>query len=156
MKRSSKKLLTIFSWGLTLAWLALSLFLSLQDGPDTVGLSMRIAAFLARWLNRFGVSVSLSAFHMALRFFAHFGVFFVQGFLFAATALLTFPRRLPLLLSVLACTVLAVMAEVIKRNIPGRHLSWPEAGLNVLGAAAGAALALLIGFLAGRRKRARS
>ena len=156
MKRSSKKLLTIFSWGLTLAWLALSLFLSLQDGPDTVGLSMRIAAFLVRWLNRFGVSVSLNAFHLALRSFAHFGVFFVQGFLFAATALLTFPRRLPLLLSVLACTVLAVMAEVIKRNIPGRHLSWPEAGLNVLGAAAGAALALLIGFLAGRRKRARS
>ena len=157
MKRNGRLILTILSWILTLAWLALSFFLSFQDGPATTSLSLRISVFLVRFLGRFGVSVSLAAFHMALRSFAHFGVFCVQGFLFASTALLTFPhRRLPLFLAVLVCAALAVMGEVIKQDIPGRHLSWPEAGLNTLGVLAGAALALLISFLVSRRKCPRS
>lgn len=157
MKHSGRRTLALFSWILTLAWLALSFFLSLQDGVSTTSLSLRISVFLVQFLGRFGVSVSLNAFHMALRSFAHFGVFCVQGFLFASTALLTFPhRRLPLLLAVLACAALAVMGEVVKQNIPGRHLSWPEAGLNTLGVLAGAALALLIAFLVSRAKRTRS
>jgi len=52
------------------------------------------------------------------------------------------------------CGAIAVLDEVKKLLIVGRHLSWPEAGLNVLGVCAGVAIAAGLCRLV-RRKRAR-
>ena len=41
------------------------------------------------------------------------------------------------------CVFIAVLAEVGKLAVPGRHLTWSEAGLNVIGAVVGVAVVCL-------------
>ena len=52
------------------------------------------------------------------------------------------------------CALIAAADEAHKALIPGRHCSWDEAGLNVLGAFLGAGAVLIAGALRARRKKA--
>lgn len=137
-----RKLLTIILWLIALGWAAFCLFLSWQPGEDTGAFSMRIAQFLLGVLSRFGMEPDPMAFHMGLRLSAHFAVFFVSGLLFAAALGVSLPRDgrwngLAFLAAALICSVTAVLAEVAKLKIPGRHLQWDEAMLNVAGVVCG-------------------
>ncbi len=140
-------------WGLSLAWLAMLVWLSSQDGAATAQTSGALTAFLARLV---GVQAqSLPQLEQALRTAAHFVLYFGFGGLAWATAKATWPQAKPLM----ACTLLlgfalAVLDEVKKLLIPGRHLSWPEAGLNMLGVVCGALRARWLFHLL-RRARAK-
>ncbi len=146
-------------WSLTIGWTALCFFLSWQTGEDTGSFSLAIAAFLLDILGAVGIHADLTAFHLLLRTFAHFGVFFLAGFFFAgATESLwhLFPsgkRLRPLCF--LALGLVALLTDVPKLWIPGRHLQWDEAALNALGALCGYLVFLAGSALLRRWKRRR-
>lgn len=144
--------LRIFLWSLTVLWLAFCLYLSWQTGPETAGLSERLAQVLLKVLGVVGLTPDPQRFHMDLRLFAHFGVFFITGVLFAASLEVSLPggsRKdiTVFLLGSSICAFIAVAAEVGKLSVPGRHLTWSEAGLNVLGAVCGTAAVCLAAHL---------
>ena len=151
-----RKALQIVLTAAALGWLAVCLFLSWQTGAKTVGLSWRIARWLHGILQDFGISWGLTSLHRRLRLLAHVGIFFVEGFLAAAAVGASHTRRkgLGMALTALFVAGAAVLAEVCKINIPGRHLQWDETGLDVLGGVAGVLLAAA-GLWIFRRLRAR-
>ena len=125
-------------------WLAVIFFLSSQTGEETTSLSLTIT----RWLARFFPGVAEETLHLWLRKLAHIGVYFVEGALLFP-ALLRRTQR-PIHSFVLTLTLSALIAavdEAHKMLIPGRHCSWAEAVLNVLGAALGVGFVLGIGKL---------
>lgn len=134
--------LPIVAWGAaTVTWLALCLFLSWQTGEETGQLSLAVTRLLEKVLALIGVTPEEAAFHMLLRKCAHFGVFFIAGFLFCGATeslwALRPVRGWTRLLCGVAVTLLALLADVPKIWIPGRHLQWSESCLNAAGALAG-------------------
>ena len=134
------KVLLFFLWLSIFLWLTFCFYLSWQPSDSTTQLSQTIAHFLLELLGHLGLSPAPQKFHESLRLFAHFGVFFVTGFLLACAIAATFPQSNKIVLfsvSAVLCTIIAVLSEVGKLNVPGRHLTWSEVGLNVLGAVCG-------------------
>ena len=150
-----RKLSAAVLWLLALGWAGFSLFLSWQPGEDTGALSMELARFLLGLLARVGIYPDQAAFHMGLRLAAHFGVFFIDGLLAAAALALSLPRgkrrAWPYIMEALACSALAVAAEVGKQYVPGRHLQWDETLLNVTGSVLGVGLVVAVSALRRRR-----
>lgn len=128
--------LPIIMWILTMLWFGIVFFLSSQTGEETRSLSQRLAVFLG---NFFNVSeADLPVFHSNLRTAAHIIVYFILSMLAYASSRLSFPKtRFSWVYVVGTCSLFAVLDEVRKAYIPGRHCSYPEAGLNILGVVAG-------------------
>ena len=142
MESHKARLLRCVLWTATVLWLILCFYLSWQTGEATGKLSQRLSHFLIDLLNRVGITPDPQQFHANLRLFAHFGVFFVTGVLLASAIAATFPqsnRIILLSVSTVLCAIIAVLSEVGKLNVPGRHLTWSEAGLNIIGAVCGIA-----------------
>ena len=140
-----QNMLRIALWIAAIAWLAFCFFLSWQNGGDTAGLSWIIAEFFMKILKNVGLAFQVEQFHKYLRLFAHFGIFFVAGTLFAGAMEVSLPQnpnreRNTFCAAAGICSFAAVLAEVGKLAVPGRHLTWSEAGLNVVGAICGAAI----------------
>lgn len=120
---------------LSALWLALAVFLSLQNGSGTGALSEGLTKWLVDGLNRIGLNLNFTTFHAFLRIAAHFIVFFVLGVLFAWSLNVWGAIRIwHVLATLVVVTAIAVLVEVGKLWIPGRHLQWNEALLNVIGA----------------------
>ena len=150
-----RKLSAAVLWLLALGWAGFSLFLSWQPGEDTGALSMELARFLLGLLARVGIYPDQAAFHMGLRLAAHLGVFFIDGLLAAAALAVSLPRAerraWPYIMAALACSALAVAAEVGKQYVPGRHLQWDETLLNVAGSVLGVGLVVAVSALRRRQ-----
>lgn len=156
-KHNNKRIIPkVILWLLTGFWLAFCLYLSWQTGTETTGLSWKIARVLLKALGAVGLAPDPQRFHMSLRLFAHFGVFLITGILFAGALEVSLPGKEykninVFLLGSSTCAFIAVLAEVGKLAVPGRHLTWSEAGLNVLGAVVGvAAVCLAVHLYASR------
>ena len=137
----------IILWLLTILWLAFCFYLSWQTGEETTGFSQRIARFLLDLLGRLGLQPDPQQFHAGLRLFAHFGVFFVTGLLTAGALSISLPLGnggMAFWIAAVSCALIAVLAEVGKLAVPGRHLTWSEAGLNVLGSICGVLAAYFV------------
>ena len=152
-----RKIITGILWLAALGWTAFSLFLSWQPGEETGALSLKIAKFLLKLLGYIGVTLELEPFHMGLRLAAHFVVFFLAGLQFDAALGTTLPptgrsNGVTFFVTALVYSAGAVLAEVAKIKIPGRHLQWDEAMLNVAGVLCGAGI-MWIFFAAVRRPR---
>ena len=151
MESGRRKLICIL-WGATVLWMCLCLFLSWQQGEDTSQLSGRIAYAAKRVIYLFGIEIDLNTLHMWLRKYAHVAVFFVLAILFFCSVRRSLPRTAYLsfwsyAVTVAACSACAVIAEVGKIWIPGRHLQWDETMLDVFGVICGAATAELLRVL---------
>ena len=135
----------------SILWLGIIFFLSGQTGEQTTSLSLSIA----QWLMRFFPGASETGLHMWLRKLAHIGVYFVEGaLLFPALRRTLRGAGKGFLTTLVLCALIAAVDEAHKALIPGRHCSWDEAGLNVLGAFLGAGTALIVGALKARREKA--
>ena len=124
-------------WAAVVAWTMLALFLTLQNGTGTAAASNRIAREVHRMLTGCGIIVQYSKLHQALRTAAHIIVFGVFGMLLEAAILssLQHPGVLKACIpTLLACTAISIVPEVLKLWVPGRHLQWDEVLLNVIGA----------------------
>jgi len=120
---------------LSVFWSILAVFLSLQNGSDTGALSRGLTKWLVDQLSNFGLSLNYTTVHVLLRVAAHFIVFFVLGMLFAWSLNAWRKTRVWHVFATLAVlTAIAILVEVGKLWIPGRHLQWNEALLNVVGA----------------------
>lgn len=149
------RLRTKILWAVSILWMCFCLFLSWQPGEDTVKLSGAVAKTVRRIIYLFGVEIDLNILHTWLRKAAHAVMFFVSGVLFFCSFVrsLKHRRRASLLASLFAaalCSICAVIAEVGKVWIPGRHLQWDEVLLNVAGVIFGAGVSGLIRTLLGR------
>lgn len=130
-------------WCAVMVWLAIAITLSSQTGEHTGVLSWRIAKFLGTLLNI--AEISMPIFHMGLRKIAHIIVFFILTFLSCNASMKTFvPIRSANNWSMVVCITISILDEWRKSIIPGRHCSWDEAGLNIIGCILGAALAWLV------------
>lgn len=135
----------------TILWLGIIFFLSGQTGEQTASLSLSIA----RWLMRFFPGTTETGLHMCLRKAAHIGVYFVEGvLLFPALRRSLRSAGKGFIVTLVLCALIAAVDEAHKALIPGRHCSWDEAGLNLLGAFLGAGAVLIVGILKARRKNA--
>lgn len=156
--RNKRYIPVVIWWTLLLVWLALCLFLTWQTGEDNGQLVISIVRFLLKVFALVGVTLEEAVFHRFLRKFAHFGVFFVAGILFCGATealwkLKPVQGRARWLCGV-AVTLLALLADVPKIWIPGRHLHWNEACLNAAGALLGFLLFSLLNQCSQRRKQA--
>lgn len=137
---SRGRAIQVILWAVIIAWTALALFLTLQNGIDTAETSSRIAKSVYQLLKRCGIIVSFPEFHLAMRKSAHFLVFGIFGVLFEVAVLVS-SRHAGILRtcipSLVVCTVLSIVPEAIKLWLPGRHLEWDEVLLNVIGAYCG-------------------
>ena len=141
--------LRITLWIAAIEWLTFCFFLSWQNGSDTAGFSWIIAEFFMKTLKNVGLAFGVEQFHKYLRLFAHFGIFFVAGVLFACAMEASLPQNPNRNLKAFCiaagiCSFAAVLAEVGKLAVPGRHLTWSEVGLNVVGAICGAGLITIV------------
>lgn len=158
MKKYKRAAITAVLWILTAGWIAVSFALSWQSGSGTVGLSRQIAQFLLELLGNVGLRPNPERFHAGLRLAAHFVVFFFNGLLFALAlcgSLGPCREKHACLWGAVAGAAVAVAAEVGKIAVPGRHLTWSETWLNVVGALCGAGIIYMI-CVTVRRKRRRN
>lgn len=138
MKRTKRT--EIILWTAVALWLLQVLFLSFQNGNSTAETSGVIAKIVCSILLRCGINAHYSVLHRILRTSAHFLVFCVFGILLESAILSgsnerdCFRQRC---FGIIACTTVCIVPEIIKQWIPGRHLQWGEALLNVLGAYVG-------------------
>ena len=132
------------AWWLLLAvWMLLATVLSRQTGEETAQLSGGISAWLASLLEGIGIAVDPEALHLLLRKAAHVAVFLVLGFLAGRAFHLTFRGRWVTAAAAAVCLA-AVLDEVQKAAVPGRHCHWDDAALNAVSVLAGLALERLI------------
>lgn len=155
------KIITYSLWAAFVLWIGFCLFLSWQTGEDTTRLSENVAQTVKRVVHIFGVEVELDNLHAWLRKAAHIVTFFVSGVLFCCSFQRSLKRNshtfmLSFSLSAALCSLCAIATEVCKVWIPGRHLHWDEALLNVAGTVCGAGIAALIraffAALAGKKR----
>lgn len=122
-------------WSAACLWMMTVCFLSFQRGEDTSALGMGMTEILIRWLPFLGEKFGVEELHALLRKIAHVGAFFVLGVTVELSAemsarVLDMGHRKLSRIAFLLCTIVAVMTEVLKVGIPGRHLDWGEALLN--------------------------
>lgn len=139
-------------WTATALWMCLCLYLSWQPGDETTALSGEIAQTVRRVIRLFGIEVDITELHMALRKLAHPAVFCVAGVLSCCAVGTSLPQSADrntrsFAISIAACAALAVIAEVGKLWVPGRHLQWDETLLDITGAAVGAAVVWFVKWL---------
>ena len=142
-RRFNKNKVALLFWALTFAWLLVCIFLSSQNGTETGNLSLGLSKVIIRVLNL--DPDKLNDLNSSLRTTAHVIVFFVLSFLGGCASGNSFPKKkIAVLWPFVPCAIVAVLDEVRKAHIPGRHCSYPEAMLNVAGCAMGCAASLLI------------
>jgi VanZ family protein len=128
--------------------------MSSQNGTQTAQTSLPLSRFVIWLLGLPGTALKPVDRH--LRTLAHFAGFFVLGGAAYVSARVTWPGRRRRVAWIIAlCGAAAVLDEVKKIFITGRHLSWPEAGLNLLGLLCGVMLAYAAQKGAAGRKRHR-
>lgn len=146
------KTLTCALWVAAILWMGLCLYLSWQPGSETANLSGALTKVVRRGLQLFGFDIDLDALHVLLRRNAHTGVFLVAGLLTFFALARSLPESahadaLAFGIAAAMCALLAVVAEVGKLWVPGRHLQWDETLLDVIGVICGAGIAWAVKFL---------
>lgn len=116
-------------WCLCIAWFILLVVLSSQDGAATARTSMIATDLIVNILNLPSSAISLV--DWLLRFIAHFVCFFVLGITAALATKNTWHNRKAMIVLSAVLVLVAVLDEVKKLMVIGRHLDWPEVGLNV-------------------------
>lgn len=147
-KHNIKSLALLF---ISASWIAVCLFLSWQTGEDTEALSSGLTEKIIKLLSAIGIyyTGNFNSIHSLIRRVAHFAVFFFAG-LTAEIATNSLQHSSQHIISpasvvtAILCSVVAIMSEVGKVYIPGRHLQWGDAMLNVFGVLVGAGIACFL------------
>ena len=138
-----KKRTQLILWVLCAVWLVFLVFLSTENGTATQRRSRALAEWIVPLLQM--AKSEIPRIDRFLRAAAHFSGFFILGGLTYSAAKCTFVNlRHTGLLCIVACGAIGVLDEVKKIPISGRHLHWPDVGLNILGVCCGVIVSLLI------------
>jgi VanZ family protein len=134
-----KKLISII---ILAGWVGLVLFLSFQNGQDTANTSLTFTQNLLHlFMKNEPDFTTLMLWDGRFRLAAHFFLLFLYGIL-SVLVLTEWTNRLSIVLTISCVTglLLAVVTEVGKIAIAGRHYSFSEMCLNAAGALAGIAI----------------
>lgn len=124
---------------LLLGWGTLILFLSFQKGPDTANTSFVFTkSILTIFMNTQPDCEILELWDSYFRLAAHFVLFFLYGMI-SVLVIKEYEKKflIAFVLGSLSGFLLAVLSELGKLPIPGRHCDWSEMGLNLLGVCLG-------------------
>lgn len=134
-------LLTVFT-----LYTALILYLSFQPGGDTADTSMGLTKFILNIFIQGEIPYeTLGYWHVVFRLLAHPVLFILYSMLAMGVAMEFIKKRWSCILIATLCGILlAVVTEVGKRNIPGRHFDVEEMWLNIAGAIGGVLVYLAI------------
>ena len=132
----------------SLLWLAFALYLSHQDGEHTAVTSLRLAERFLGWDEGIEPDEGVRLLNWKLRRIAHVAVYTVL----AVLMLLTFGEIWSghAIVAVIVLAVIAVVDEVTKIPIEGRHCSAVDIGLNLLGVAIGVAVIALVNVISAK------
>lgn len=137
----------LFRWSLVVIWLALTVYLSSQQGTESGELSHKIAAASYTVFGKFFPGTSLSEYHAVLREVAHFTIHFILAALaYRAFAISSGGFRTGIVISLLFCLLVAAMDEFIQCSSPGRSVEFIDFFHN----ASGVAFGTLVGILSSR------
>lgn len=137
----------LFRWSLVVIWLALTIYLSSQQGTESGELSHKIAAASYTVFGKLFPGTSLSEYHAALREVAHFAVHFILAALvYRSFAISSSGFRTGIVISLLFCLLVAAMDEFIQCRSPGRSVEIIDFFYN----ASGVAFGTLVGILSSR------
>ena len=127
----------------------LILFLSFQPGGDTADTSMRFTNFILGLFIQGDIPYeTLMHWHMTFRLWAHPVIFCCYSILAMGVTTEFVRRRIfCVVLTGISGILLAVLTEVGKWNIPGRHFDMEEMWLNVAGVVAGVVIYVVIAKL---------
>ena len=176
-KRKRYVLRRLFWWALACLWCAMAVYLSRQTGEQTTQLGLFVTDLTEKVLVRLGAFVPERVFgvlerylpqtlvtllrgehvksvylHMFLRKAAHVGVYLGLGFLLMRAWAASMAARgrgqlWAILPAGLLGSVVAVLDELQKKYIPGRHCDWGEAQLNIAALGAGLLAGLVFGMI---------
>lgn len=138
-----------FSIALLAGWIGIVLFLSFQNGDDTANTSLTFTQSILHFFIGSNPDWEvLVLWDKRFRLAAHFILFFLYGII-SMQVLVQWGKHLFLAggISIASGVFLAVVSEVGKLPISGRHCDFSEMGLNVAGAAAGTAAAMMFAWL---------
>ena len=126
--------------------------MSSEDGVSTAYTSRQLSQLILKLFHL--PQNQHSQVDQTIRTLAHFVGFFVMGGVSYTASKATWADSKCLVFKVItAGAALAILDEVKKLFIKGRHLSWPEAGLNVIGIVCGVLFSLWILRLIARAKK---
>lgn len=129
--------------------------MSSEDGVSTAYTSRQFSQLILKLFHL--PQNQLSQVDRTIRTLAHFVGFFVMGGLSYTASKATWEESKCLVFTVItAGAILAVLDEVKKLFITGRHLSWPEAGLNAVGIVCGVLFSCGIRWLIARVEKKRN
>lgn len=130
----------VIRFGLLIAWLGLTLFLSEQSGPESARLSKELTKFI---VNALHLHLSPARAESAIREIAHFGIHFVLAILAYRAFITILNEKMSIFVGLIICSVIALFDEIIQWQISSRAFEYIDLVLNLLGVSLG----LITGFM---------
>lgn len=116
------------------------MIVSFQNGVQSTSVTMRVAGQIAAGVYTNPTQEQIEAVSLMIRYGAHLALFFVVGLVTAFVSMVIFRkyfRIIGILMSGMACYVLAYYTEYFKQFIEGRHFQMSDVALNWYGSLAG-------------------
>ncbi len=139
---------------IAIIWMLLLLYLSFQNGTETSATSSNFTIRVLRLFMNTEPDVStIVLWDARFRLWAHFVLFFVFGILSTDAAYQWIQtHQLAFTMTFIINILIAVISEVGKLGISGRHFQASEMCLNIVGALLGCFIVRLLYAAAARRK----
>lgn len=116
------------------------MIVSFQNGASSANVTMRLAGRIAKTVFADPKQDQIETISLMIRYGAHLALFFVVGLVTAFVSMVIFRgyfRIVGVLLSGVACYMMAYYTEYFKQYIDGRHFQMTDVALNWYGCLAG-------------------
>ena len=127
---------------ITICWFCFMTHLSHQNGEETTGLSKGIVKWIIEYFNL----TDCNRIHYLIRKLAHPFVFIILVILVLFTISLKWNSKRIYIYAILVMGLWAWLDELTKLSIPGRHFSWLDTFLNLLGVIIGIIIFVLFSY----------
>ena len=133
---------------ITTIWFCFMTYLSHQNGKETTELSVGIVEKIIKY---FGLINYYNEIHILIRHLAHIIVFAILVVLVLLTLAQKWQNKKIFIGAILLTVLWTWGDEITKISIPGRHFSWRDVLLNLLGVIIGIIVFKLIEYLKNKK-----
>ena len=135
---------------ITIIWFCFMTYLSHQDGKGTTELSVGIVEKIIKY---FHLTNYYNEIHYIIRKLAHPFVFCVLAILVLITLSQKQKSKKTYFCLIVLISLWAWLDEITKLSIPGRHFSWYDVSLNLLGVVIGVLIFILFNYFRMKNKK---
>lgn len=132
----------------TVIWFCFMTYLSHQSGEETTELSRGIVEQIMEYFHL----INYDKIHYILRKLAHIFLFSILAVLVLFTLFLKCNNKKKYIFAIILMGLWSWLDEVSKVSIPGRHFSWLDTLLNLLGVIIGIIIFILFNYWQKNRK----